>query len=108
MIIAIDFDGTLCDFAYPSIGKPHYDVIAKVKMAFGLGHTVILWTCRDEEHYLAEAVQWCRSHEIYFDEVNKQCDEFRCRFGDPRKINADIYVDDKASGSIEYFLNMKL
>lgn len=30
--IAIDFDGCLCDNAYPAIGAPHWGVIARAKL----------------------------------------------------------------------------
>lgn len=30
-IIAVDFDGTLCENKWPEIGKPHTDVIEYVK-----------------------------------------------------------------------------
>jgi hypothetical protein len=96
LIIAIDFDGTLCRNAWPEIGKPRKRVIRKVKRMQRKGHTFILWTCRDEQD-LIDAMRWCQKQGLNFDYVNRNVPE-RCKgFGnDPRKIGADEYWDDKA------------
>jgi hydroxymethylpyrimidine pyrophosphatase-like HAD family hydrolase len=60
MILAIDFDGTLCKDAYPKIGEPNENLIAHLIMFKNKGHKLILWTCREEKD-LWEAVQWCES-----------------------------------------------
>ena len=46
MIIAIDFDGTIVEHAYPKIGKPIPFAIETLKMLQNDGHQLILWTVR--------------------------------------------------------------
>lgn len=46
---AVDFDGTLCENAYPEIGAPNLPLIDKLISRRRLGAKIILWTCRDGE-----------------------------------------------------------
>lgn len=99
--IAVDFDGTLCRDEYPAIGEPNTRLIEVLKQARQDGHEVILWTLRDTDSRdgdtLTPAVAWCARHGLVFDAVNQNLErrirEYRC---DPRKIAADIYLDDRA------------
>lgn len=43
---AVDFDGTLCENAYPEIGAPNLPLIDKLISCRRLGAKIILWTCR--------------------------------------------------------------
>ena len=52
LVFAIDFDGTLCENAYPGIGKPKLDVIAYIRDLKYQGHKLILNTCREERDYM--------------------------------------------------------
>lgn len=45
-VIAVDFDGTLCERNFPDIGAPIMSVIEYVKRKKEQGDTLILWTCR--------------------------------------------------------------
>ena len=45
-VIAIDFDGTLCENKYPEIGLPRWGVIFKALSEQENGAALILWTCR--------------------------------------------------------------
>lgn len=93
---AVDFDGTLCENAYPSIGSPNRQLIEKLIGERIKGNIVILWTCRCGT-MLEEAIAFCRSYGLEFDYVNENSDGAIRRFGeDPRKIFADVYIDDKA------------
>ena len=96
-IIAVDFDGTLCENKWPEIGKPNRELIEFLKFAKKTDSTkLILWTCRTGDR-LFEAVNWCMSYGLIFDAVNKNLPEIIEQFGeDTRKINADLYIDDKA------------
>lgn len=96
MIIAVDFDGTLCEEKYPDIGRPIWRTINLVKTLHKVGHTIILNTCRVHE-YLDNALTWCHNFEIPIDLVNENAKERQSLYGiDCRKISADIYIDDKA------------
>lgn len=96
MDIAVDFDGTLCTEEYPNIGLPKPTVIKLVKDAKKAGHNLILYTCR-EGKLLEQAIEWCSNFGLEFDAVNANLDDRIKEFkNDPRKLGADIYLDDKA------------
>jgi len=114
-ILSVDYDGTLFQDSWPKIGKPVKDVINKVKDFKESGASVILWTCR-EGRSLQEALSRCSKEGLEFDSVNESCPEQKKYqqkklfengeiFG-LRKIYADLYIDDKSPGSIEYFLKL--
>lgn|GEM_PF-881352 len=98
MIIAVDFDGTLCfEKPFPMIGMPRMRLIKLLKeLKSNYDVKLILWTCRMKK-CLQMAVDWCKEHGLYFDAVNENLQEViekeRC---DPRKIVADIYIDDRS------------
>lgn len=95
-IIAVDFDGTLCENKWPEIGEPNTELIEHLRTQQSLGAKVILWTCRDGGE-LADALIWCMEHGLSFDTVNRNLPEIVEKFGrDCRKIFADVYIDDKA------------
>ena len=95
MIIAVDFDGTLCTKAWPEIGEPNMDLIRALQALKRQGHKLILWTNRTGQR-LEEAVDWCMERGIVFDAVNENIPEMIERFGvDCRKVFADEYLDDK-------------
>ena len=95
VIIAVDFDGTIFEDAFPEIGKPIPAVIDWLKASKRNGAKLILWTCRCGE-YLSRAISACLDVGLRFDAVNENLPETIERFGgDCRKIVADIYVDDK-------------
>ncbi|MCR4955266.1 MAG: hypothetical protein K6A30_01090 [Lachnospiraceae bacterium] len=95
-IIAVDFDGTLCQDCYPMIGQANEELIHYLREQKKLGSKIILWTCRCGET-LKEAVLWCAGQGLIFDAVNKNVEEVIEKYGsDSRKIFADIYIDDRA------------
>ena len=96
-IIAVDFDGTLCEDRWPEIGRANEPVLSRLRRAKTLGRAkIILWTCRAGKE-LTEAVEWCAARGIIFDAVNENLPEIRETFGkDTRKIYADEYWDDRA------------
>lgn len=95
-IIAVDFDGTLCENKFPEIGKTRFDVLSRLLHEIRDGAKVILWTCRVGDQ-LEEAVDWCKNHGIKLDAVNENLPEIIEAFGgDNRKIFANEYWDDRA------------
>lgn len=95
-IIAVDFDGCLCENAWPDIGEAKQDVIDALLLRQESGAKIILWTCRVGEQ-LSAAVRWCTRHGIVFDAINENLPVNVVAFGnDCRKIFADEYWDDKA------------
>lgn len=67
--IAIDFDGILCQNAYPDIGDPNWDTIHQALKEQSNGAKLILWTCR-EGRSLEMAVAACAGWGLTFDAVN--------------------------------------
>ena len=106
MIIACDFDGTLCMHEYPKIGKPRFPLIFKLIERKKSGDKIILWSCRAGAD-LEDAVAWCAGFGLVFDAVNRDVIEIiNGRFGVNKsiKVYADIYLDDK-NYDIEDFIN---
>ena len=96
MIIAVDFDGCLCENAWPDIGEANAAVIRCLLDWQERGDSLILWTCRVGEK-LDAAVKWCVEHGLVFDAVNENLPSIIRKFGgDCRKIYVDAYLDDKA------------
>lgn len=94
--IALDFDGCLCENAWPEIGAPHWDVIHAALLAQRDGAALILWTCRCGEQ-LEAAAAWCRDRGLVFDAINENLPERLEHYGtESRKISADEYWDDHA------------
>ena len=95
-IYAVDFDGTLCENAFPEIGSPNIDMINYLIQKRQQGDKLILWTCRIGEQ-LQAAVDWCKDHGLEFDTINENLPEVIEMYGtDSRKITADVYIDDRA------------
>jgi len=108
--VACDFDGTLAEDAFPGIGAPKEDVIRKVLQLQEAGADIVLWTCREREH-LEEAVKFCEDHGIKLAAVNDNTPARKEKitednFYAQHKIHANIYVDDKSPGSIEFFVQI--
>lgn len=96
-IIAVDFDGTIVEHAYPKIGKEMLFAFDTLKALQRKGHKLILWTFRDGAT-LREAVEYCRANGIEFYAVNKSYPEEEFDLSISRKINADIFIDDRNLG----------
>lgn len=95
-IIAVDFDGCLCENAWPDIGEAKQDVIDALLLRQKQGAKIILWTCRVGER-LDDAVRWCAERGLSFDTINENLPSIIATFGnDCRKVFADEYWDDKA------------
>lgn len=95
--IAVDFDGTIVDHEFPSIGKEKLFAFRTLKELEKKGARLILWTFRNGKE-LDEAVEFCRNNGIEFYAVNKNYPEEVFDESVSRKIDADIYIDDKNIG----------
>jgi hypothetical protein len=94
-IIAVDFDGTLCENKWPEIGAANEELIEYLRDRQKNGDKLILWTCRVDD-MLRKAVEWCKEKGLVFDEVNENLPEIIESFGsDTRKIFANEYIDDR-------------
>jgi len=98
MIIAVDFDGTVVEHRYPEIGKTILFAFETLKALQEKNHRLIMWTYRAGKE-LDEAVEFCKENGIEFYAINKNYPEEEYVEGEiSRKINADIYIDDKNIG----------
>jgi hypothetical protein len=99
--IAVDFDGTLCTYAFPKIGEQspkHLELMQTLIKLREDGHKLILWTNRgDNEEYpvLTEAIAWCKERGLEFDAINENLPDQKKLSGYSPKIMADYYIDDK-------------
>lgn len=92
--IAVDFDGTIVEHDYPAIGKEKLFAFQTLKELEKRGARLILWTFRAGKE-LDEAVEFCRKNGLEFYAVNKNYPEEIYDGTVSRKIDADIYIDDK-------------
>ena len=97
LIIAIDFDGTIVEDAYPNIGKPMIFAFETMKKLQSEGHRLILWTYRTDKK-LQEAVDFCKQQGLEFYAINKSYPEEEFDGKISRKINAAFFVDDRNIG----------
>ena len=96
-LIAVDFDGTIVEDAYPGIGKPKLFAFETLKKLQEEGHRLILWTYRAGRK-LDEAVKFCKENGIEFYAVNKSYPEEIFEKNISRKIHADLFIDDRNVG----------
>lgn len=101
MVIAVDFDGTIVEHRYPSIGKELPFAVETLRRLSEEGHRLILWTVREGE-LLDQAVEFCRSRGLEFYAVN--CDypeekkEANAHY--TRKLKVDMWIDDRNLGGL--------
>jgi len=96
-IIAVDFDGTIVEDAYPKIGKQKLFAFETLKKLQEEGHRLILWTYRSGNK-LDEAVTFCENNGIVFYSVNSSFSGEEYSENISRKIHADLFIDDRNIG----------
>ncbi len=96
--IAVDFDGTIVEHKYPEIGAVKLFAFETLRALQKKGFRLILWTFRTGKE-LEEAVEFCRKNGVEFYAVNKNYpEEVFDEENVSRKIDADVYIDDKNLG----------
>lgn len=95
--IAVDFDGTIVEHCYPAIGATKLFAFETLKELQKQGFLLILWTFRTGKE-LEEAVEFCRINGVEFYAVNKSYPEEIIDENTSRKIDADIFIDDRNLG----------
>ncbi len=100
LFIAVDFDGTIVEHAYPEMGRPvPYALEALKLLQQNARSLLILWTVREGE-LLDRAVEYCAANGLEFYAVNQNYPgEEECG-GCPRKLSADIFIDDRNLGGL--------
>lgn len=97
LTLAIDFDGTIVEDAYPKIGKPNPFAFETLKKLQQDGHRLILWTYRYGKTLL-EAVDFCKKNGLEFYAINCSFPNEEYDSKKSRKINADLFIDDRNIG----------
>jgi len=95
--IAVDFDGTIVEHKYPQIGKEQLFAFETIRALIEQKHQLILWTYRAGKE-LDEAIEYCRENGVEFFAVNKNYPEEHYDGSISRKIDADVYIDDRNVG----------
>ena len=109
-VIAIDFDGTIVEDEYPKIGKIKPKALLTIKRLIRSGNTVVIWTCRDYgviQPFINKHFKGIEQLKLY---VNENPPELKDHYGnDPRKLGADLFIDDKAifMGDVDWELISK-
>ena len=100
MTIAVDFDGTIVTHEYPKIGREiPFAIDTLKKLQEDLECRFILWTVR-EGIELEEAVEFCRAKGLEFYAVNSNYPEVMENDNQPRKLMADLFIDDRNLGGL--------
>lgn len=97
IVIAVDYDGALTYVdEYPKTGHLDHELVRMLTNARGYGAKIILWTNREGKE-LQAALEQLSLTKLKFDAINDNLPELiSIRGRNPRKIWADIYLDDKA------------
>jgi hypothetical protein len=95
--IAVDFDGTIVEHRYPAIGETKLFAFETLKEFQKRGFLLVLWTYRVGKE-LEEAVEFCKNNGVEFYAINKSYPEEIVDDSTPRKIDADIFIDDRNLG----------
>jgi len=99
MIIAIDFDGTIVDDAFPEIGEPKLFVFETLKQLIEKRHQLILWTTRTGNQ-LQKAVDFCKENGVEFYAINNSYPDEKFADMESRKIMCDLFISNKNFGGI--------
>jgi len=103
--ICVDFDGTICEFAYPAIGALKPGVREALRRFKELGYYIIIYSCRAAirhkekyhpgcEHLPGLELPSVKVMKQFLDEQQIPYDEIDS--GESGKPVADFYIDDKA------------
>lgn len=95
MKIAVDFDGTVVDHRYPTIGKEVPYAVSVLKSLIKEGHQIILFTMRSG-YTLGDAIKWFGERGISLYGI--QWDPTQHKWTQSNKCYADVYIDDAALG----------
>jgi len=96
LIIAVDFDGVICEqnihYVPGKFDVLRPDVVKAIQTLYNDGHSIIIFTCRGD---VKEIANFLHEKNIPFDAINENI------FKTPTCLNsgkpvADVYIDDKA------------
>lgn len=101
VILAIDFDGTICDVSYPHVGRERKGAKEFINKLYDEGYFIIIHTCRTHEDKsevdpAQAAKDFLRIRGIKYHTFNEHAPFVLEQYPvEARKITADVYIDDK-------------
>ena len=107
-VIAVDFDGTIVTENYPEVGTLIPAAKQTLKRFKEKGGYIVVWTCR-EGKTLKDSIEFLNDWNIPYDAVNENLPHRIKQYGnDPRKIGADLYIDDRTPNGVDWNYIAKL
>lgn len=101
-VYSVDFDGTLVTDRFPDIGEINMRGVQFLMNVIFRGDKWILNTMR-EGKLLDEAVEFLKRQGFTPDAVNDNIDFMKATYkNNPRKIYADVYIDDHNAGGLQW------
>lgn len=109
--ICVDFDNTLFHTSkdFPKVGKQRLAnklVAWYIRRKRKQGYLITLNTLREYGKGLEEAVEACHKYDIPIDYINENLPDSIAIWGDSRKLECNINIDDKNLGLIGWFLRV--
>jgi hypothetical protein len=99
LLLSVDFDDTIARSNYPEILGEVPGAVAGLKELHKYGQRIQIWTCRHGEA-LEQARQWLDEQGVPYERINENCPALIEKWGETRKMSADIYIDDKMLGGL--------
>lgn len=101
-VIAVDFDGTIVENKYPQIGDINWKAREVINDFYNSGGYIVINTCRVGE-YERQAILKLHESGVKFHTVNANIPFVIAKYGvDCRKISADMYIDDRNFGGVDW------
>ena len=95
LTLAIDFDGTIVENAFPNIGELRLNAVPVIKRLHDEGYKIVINTCRTGQREI-EARECLINNGIPFDYLNENTAELIAEYPEEsRKLSADLYIDDR-------------
>lgn len=104
LTLAIDFDGTIVQDAYPNIGSLLPFAKETIRLLYyDYNCDIVIWTCRSGKEEL-DCEKFLIENNIPFTTINKNTPAVIQRWNsdDSRKVYADIYIDDRSQFADKY------
>jgi len=96
-VAVIDFDGTICDHAFPECGEPKSGVAEALKKLQDKGYEIHILSCRtcvDLNKHPIDRREQIKTMEAY---LNEHSIPYNVVLNKDKPI-ADVYIDDRAIG----------
>jgi len=93
MKIAVNFDGTIVEHAFPKIGKLKPGAVEALQAFHEAGHRVIVTSCRNNMNLNTGSIAHLLAMKGFL-----ECNGLNfCRidYGNQGKVLADVYIDDR-------------